>query len=174
MNAQEAIAVCRYVRAACPQQAMDEFTPQAWADLLTDVRYEDAQEAVRVLVKQRPFVAPAEIITEIKRIGAKRTRSYGTADIPDDLPKWPGVNGSIEEERAAMRAESRYLSCIYGLVADGLLTRADPQPSYTDLKPLLDAQAEADERAAIAASQQRQDKLAAKIGQVAAKLQLSR
>lgn len=173
MNAQEAIAVCRYVRAACPQQAMDEFTPQAWADLLTDVRYEDAQEAVRVLVKQQPFVAPAEIITEIKRIGSKRTQKYGTADIPEDMPK-PRVDASIEEERVAMRAESRYLSCIYRLVAEGLLTRADPQPSYTDLKPLLDAQAEENERAAIAASQQRQEKLASKIGQVAAKLQLSR
>lgn len=72
MNATEAVRLCRYVKAACPQQAIDEWTPQAWADLLTDVRYEDAQQAVRALAQRQPFIAPSEVITEVKRIRTQR------------------------------------------------------------------------------------------------------
>lgn len=85
MNAQEAIRLCRYVRAACPAQAMDEFTPMTWADLLSDVRYEDAQEAVRDLAKMQPFIAPAEIRAGVRRIRARRLELYGDPVPPPDL-----------------------------------------------------------------------------------------
>lgn len=174
MNAQEAINVCRYVRAACPQQAMDEFTPQAWADLLGDVRYEDAQEAVRVLVKRQPFVAPAEIRNEIKSISRKRLEKFGTADLPSDMPNsFSNPNASVEEMREIDRAYFRYTSCIYQLVGEGVLTRDDPQPSYAELKPLIDAKAQADDRSALEAAQARKDKLTERLEQVAANLQLT-
>ena len=72
MNAQEAAILCRYVAACCPQQKIDEFTPTVWADLLIDIRLEDAKEAVRTVLGKQPFIAPAEIIAEVRRVRAKR------------------------------------------------------------------------------------------------------
>jgi hypothetical protein len=72
MNAQEAAILCRYVAACCPQQKIDEFTPTVWADLLIDVRLEDAKEAVRTVLGKQPFIAPAEIIGQVRRVRAKR------------------------------------------------------------------------------------------------------
>lgn len=90
MNAQEAALLCRYVRACCPQQAIDEYTPTAWADLLGDVRLEDAKEAVRRVVGRQPFVAPAEIRAEVRRIRAKRIDDH-----PPLIPP-PGLDDAQE------------------------------------------------------------------------------
>lgn len=76
MNATEAAILCRYVKAACPQQAIDEYTPAAWGDLLADIRLEDAKVAVRAVVSRQPFIAPAEIRDEVKRIRAKRIADH--------------------------------------------------------------------------------------------------
>lgn len=72
MNPTEAITLCRYVKAACPQQKFDEYTPLAWADLLDDIRMDDAKAAVKALAKRQPFVSPAEIRAEVKRIRKAR------------------------------------------------------------------------------------------------------
>ena len=37
MTPQETLLLTRYVKACCPQQAMDDFTPDAWHDLLGDL-----------------------------------------------------------------------------------------------------------------------------------------
>lgn len=85
MNATEAVTLCRYVKAACPQQAIDELTPRAWSDLLAGIRFEDAQEAARNLARRQPFVAPSEIIVEAKRIRAVRIRAHGDPIPPAGL-----------------------------------------------------------------------------------------
>lgn len=85
MNATEAATLCRYVKACCPQQAIDEYTPTAWADLLGGIRLDDAREAVRNVVSRQPFVAPAEIIAEVKRIRAKRMSAHPLVTPPAHL-----------------------------------------------------------------------------------------
>lgn len=90
MNAQEAALLCRYVKACCPQQAIDEYTPAAWGDLLDDIRLDDAKLAVKALVKRQPFVAPAEIRAEVKRIRSKRI-----AEHPPLVPP-PGLDNAQE------------------------------------------------------------------------------
>lgn len=57
----------RYVRACCPQQAIDEYTPDAWHDLLGDLDAADCRRAVAAVGRRQPFVAPAEIIAEVRR-----------------------------------------------------------------------------------------------------------
>lgn len=57
----------RYVRACCPQQAIDEFTPDAWHDLLGGYSLADCRAAVAAVTRRQPFVAPAEIIAEVRR-----------------------------------------------------------------------------------------------------------
>lgn len=86
MNATEAIMLCRFIKAACPQQAMDELTPDAWLMLLEPYRYEDCQQAAVELARAEPFVAPAEIIAKVKAIRGKRIAEYGPiADPPPEV-----------------------------------------------------------------------------------------
>lgn len=118
MNAQEAALLCRYVRACCPQQAIDEYTPAAWADLLGDVRLEDAKEAVKAVAMRQPFVAPAEIRAEVKRIRAKRI-----ADHPPLIPP-PGLDDA--EER-------RWLAGATKRIGDG--ETYDSDAAYGELIP---------------------------------------
>jgi hypothetical protein len=55
VNANEAIMLCRFVKAACPQQAIDEYTPDAWLILLEPFRYEDCKQAAVELARAEPF-----------------------------------------------------------------------------------------------------------------------
>lgn len=47
MNSTETLALTRLVKALCPSQKLDEMTPDAWALVLDDIRYEDAKIAIR-------------------------------------------------------------------------------------------------------------------------------
>lgn len=85
MNHTEAVILCRYVRAACPQQKLDEFTPDVWAELLAGIRFEDAKTAATNIARRQPFVAPAEIITEVKKIRADRCNRHDQPIPPADL-----------------------------------------------------------------------------------------
>lgn len=94
MNATEAAALCRFAKAACPQQAIDEATPDAWALLLDDIRFVDAKTALVNVTRARPFVSPAEIRAEVTRIRGQRLTDFGPlpdppAELSDaDYPAW--------------------------------------------------------------------------------------
>ncbi|NUS22715.1 MAG: hypothetical protein HOV92_00605 [Streptomyces sp.] len=87
MNSQEAAVLCRYVRALCPQQKFDEYTPDAWHDVLNEYLLDEARTAAATLARRQAFVAPGEIATEIKRVRAdlmaRHTDPTPSAD-PDD------------------------------------------------------------------------------------------
>ncbi|MCB9377108.1 MAG: hypothetical protein H6515_14730 [Microthrixaceae bacterium] len=85
MNAQEAAVLCRYVKACCPQQAIDDYTADAWADLLHDIRFNDARDAVRAVVARQPFIAPSEIRAEVARIRARRITEHPPLTPPPGL-----------------------------------------------------------------------------------------
>lgn len=85
MTPDQTLRLCRIVKALCPQQAMDEFTPDAWHLLLAPVRIEDARTAVETLGRRSAFIAPAEIIAEVKRIRAKRLADTPLPDPPADM-----------------------------------------------------------------------------------------
>lgn len=67
MTPQESLVLVRYVKACCPQQAIDEFTPEAWHDLLGDLELADCRRAVTTVARRQPFVAPSEIRAEVSR-----------------------------------------------------------------------------------------------------------
>lgn len=85
MNNTEAATLCRLAQACCPQQKFDPLTPDAWAGLLDDVRFDDARDALRAIAKRQPFVAPAEIRAEVGRIRRNRVEAAGVIDPPADL-----------------------------------------------------------------------------------------
>src|SRR5690349_11552302 len=77
MTAAEAVMLCRFAKACCPQQAIDEYTPDAWHELLSDLRFEDCKAAVVDVVKEQPFVSPAEIRSRIAKVRANRHLEFG-------------------------------------------------------------------------------------------------
>src|SRR5690606_14585339 len=46
MTPEEAVILARYVKAMCPQQRLDEYTADAWYDVLAPYPLEDARAAV--------------------------------------------------------------------------------------------------------------------------------
>lgn len=85
MNAQEAITLCRLAKAACPQQALDEFSPEAWALILEPFNFEDSKTALVDIVRQQPFVSPSEIIERVKQIRGKRIAEFGPIEPPPEV-----------------------------------------------------------------------------------------
>lgn len=85
MNRDEVVLLIMYVQAACPSQAFDERTPAVWADLLADVRMEDAQHAARILAGRQRYIAPSEILTEVKALRADRLDRTPVPDPPPGL-----------------------------------------------------------------------------------------
>jgi len=72
MNSQEATALCAYVHQLCPQQRFNEHTPDVWGDVLAPYALDEARAAVVTVASRQAFVAPAEIIAEIKARRAER------------------------------------------------------------------------------------------------------
>ena len=65
MTHRESGMLVAYVAGACPQQKMNELTPDAWHDILGHLDYAECRQAARAVASRQPFVAPSEIIAEI-------------------------------------------------------------------------------------------------------------
>lgn len=96
MTPDETVVLARYVRALCPQQKFDEYTPDAWHDVIGEYSLASARSAAAAVARRQPFVSPAEIIDEITA-----QRSDAAVDIqgpglpaeipdadPDDVPAY--------------------------------------------------------------------------------------
>lgn len=89
MSNAEAVMLCRMAKAACPQQQFDQYTPDMWHELLGDLRFVDAREALVEVVKAQPFVSPAEIRDQVKRVRGKRLDAFGPIIPPFELEGSP-------------------------------------------------------------------------------------
>jgi hypothetical protein len=115
VNAAEALAITRFVKAACTGQKFDEYTADVWAELLADVAFTDARAAVSKLGKLIPFIGPPEIIAEVKRIRAERLQRFGNSE-----PEYDG-----DDVREGLRAVREFRRRI----ADGDTPPAEPRPN---------------------------------------------
>ncbi|MEU2789080.1 hypothetical protein [Streptomyces sp. NPDC007100] len=86
MTEEEIVALARYVRALCPQQKFDEYTPDAWHDVLGGYSLADARAAAATVAGQQPFVSPAEIIAEIRRHRADQATGFQGPGLPAEVP----------------------------------------------------------------------------------------
>jgi len=102
MKPTEVVILTRFVKAACPQQAIDDYTPDAWFDLLGDLSLADCRAAVAAVAKVKPFCAPSEIRAEVQRI---RNRRLDRASIPAPPPElvddWPAYQAALHASRVA-------------------------------------------------------------------------
>ena len=94
MSPEETVALCRLVKAICPSQALDQYTPDAWALILRHIDYNDAKQAV-IDIASRPlepgksrYIEPGHIIAQVKRIRAQRLADHGPLIPP------PGLDGA--------------------------------------------------------------------------------
>lgn len=112
MSRPEAVTLCRLAKAACPQQAFDEYTPDAWFEMLNDLRFEDCKTALFDVAKAQPFVSPSEIRAAVRRVRYDRLSKFGYIEpysIHADDPQ----------------AEQAAIDDIRRRVADGELTREE-------------------------------------------------
>lgn len=104
MTPNETVMLARYVKALCPQQKFDEYTPDAWHDVLADYALADARPAAAAVARRQPFVSPSEIIDEIRKQRDHRAADYQgpglTAEIPDaDPDNIPAYLAAIRNQR---------------------------------------------------------------------------
>lgn len=91
MNRTEVTNLCRTVKALCPSQVFDQFTPDAWALVLGAYSYDDAQQAIREIAgapldlgKSR-YIEPGHIIAGVRRIRGKRLEATPMPSPPAGL-----------------------------------------------------------------------------------------
>jgi hypothetical protein len=79
MTPTETVALTKYAHALCPHQAIDDYTPDAWHDVLGNASLAECRAAVITLKSRgRVFIDPAEIITEIRRASSHRAQRERT------------------------------------------------------------------------------------------------
>lgn len=101
MTPEETVALARIVRASCPQQKFDEYTPDAWHDLLGDLSLNDCRNAVRTVAARQPFVSPSEIRAEVQRIRSNRLHDFQYVPVEGDED--PEVYlAALREQKAAV------------------------------------------------------------------------
>ncbi|MBK3631604.1 hypothetical protein ACGFNQ_02580 [Streptomyces asoensis] len=97
MTQDEAILLLEYVAAACPAQRIGEHTPDVWGELFAPYALDEARTAVLVVARQQPFVAPADVITEIKARRAERIELANVVYDGDPLETGAESAASVRE-----------------------------------------------------------------------------
>lgn len=91
MNAAEILQLCRAVKAFCPSQKIDQFTPDAWLTILGRYDYADARAVVEELAAtptepgKATYIEPGNIIGGINRLTAKRIAEAPVVNPPSGL-----------------------------------------------------------------------------------------
>ncbi len=91
MTPRQAADLVRVVRAVCPAQQIDEWTPDAWADILAPYSFDDARAAVLAIasVPMPPgtslFIGTNQIIDGINKIRGKRLQATAMPQPPAGL-----------------------------------------------------------------------------------------
>jgi hypothetical protein len=91
MNRSEAVQLCRLVKACCPSQQLDPFTPDAWMLILGGHPYPDAKDAVAELASmplepgKSRYIEPGHIIGGIQRIRQRRLEAVAMPEPPAAL-----------------------------------------------------------------------------------------
>jgi hypothetical protein len=76
MTPDESLNICRLAKALSPAQAMDEYTPEAWAVVLRDVSFKDAETALEQLGGEQEWIHVSHIVKRVKRIRDDRVKKH--------------------------------------------------------------------------------------------------
>ena len=134
MTPKETVLLAAYVKACCPQQAMGEYTPDAWHDLLGDLPFADCREAVTAVAKRQPFVAPAEIRGEVRKIRDLRLAKTSLPAPPADAADQPGRYREIIRANVERIADGMQLRKALG---GGKPLEGDPPAEWQQAKAAI-------------------------------------
>jgi hypothetical protein len=71
MTDEEVAKLCRYIKAACPSQAFDDFTPLVWAEILpAHYTLPECRAAVIAIKQRQAYADVSDVIAEVKRARA--------------------------------------------------------------------------------------------------------
>lgn len=90
MNIAQAEQLVKFVAQAAPAQKLNDGTAAVWQAILEDVRFADAIEACGRIARKQAFIAPADIVSEVKVLKADRL----------DRTEMPIPNASPDDARA--------------------------------------------------------------------------
>ena len=108
MTPPETVLLTEYVRACCPQQAIGEYTSDAWYDLLGDLPLADCKAAVAEIAKRQAFVAASDIRAEVKEARHQRIKDAGGIPAPPpELLDDPAAYGAALQAAATALADGR-------------------------------------------------------------------
>lgn len=138
MNHDESARLCRVIAGLAPAQAFDETTPALWQGVLADVRLVDAMEAVKAIARRQPFVAPADVIAEVRSIRSRRLDGVDRlAHLAETPEQWRQIirrvaDGEIDVPAAVEGVEQdpRVAAALPGMF------RRPPRPRTVDRAPL--------------------------------------
>ena len=89
MNRSEANTALRKALAYSPSQSVDQYTPDAWAEALDDIRLPDALEAIRRIGRREAegplYIEPRHIRAEVRRMRAERLDKHPQIEPPPGL-----------------------------------------------------------------------------------------
>lgn len=144
MNRNQAKDTLRKVLAYCPAQSVDEYTPDAWAEALDDIRFEDAIEAVRRIGRREAepgnslFIEPRHIRSEVRKLRVERMNRHPQVEPPaeldpSDFMSWHRsiqrriADGEIIEQKALPARKVDYSGIVKGVEDARLQLRAVPE-----------------------------------------------
>lgn len=108
MTDTETVLLTEYVQACCPQQAIGEYTADAWYDLLGDLTLADCKAAVAEIAKRQPFVAASDIRAEVTQMRLDRIKEAGGVPAPPaELLDDPAAYGAALRAGATALADGR-------------------------------------------------------------------
>ncbi|MEV5911095.1 hypothetical protein AB0M00_19605 [Streptomyces chartreusis] len=102
MTPEEVVVLAAYVHALCPAQKIDQYTPDAWIDVFEAVpqfSLADCREGASRVAGRQPFVAPAEIIAEVRKLRETRLADFQYEPVEGETGK-----ESIARRRAQVAA----------------------------------------------------------------------
>ena len=101
MEFTETAALCAWLAAIIPHQQLDDETPRAWQPLLADVAVTDARTAVLAILKRARYVAPLDILSEVKAVRRDRLQRAGYDGLSANVD--PSDPIAVRAERLAIR-----------------------------------------------------------------------
>ena len=66
MKPTETVQIVRLIRALCPQQHIDEYSADAWHEVIGHLDFGAARNAVIAVKHSQPFVDPSDIVRHVR------------------------------------------------------------------------------------------------------------
>lgn len=108
MKRTEVAALVGYTSQLAPAQRFDEYTPDAWFDVLGDLpaNYEQARQAVAAVAKREKWIAPSAIREELKAIlrAANPPPKAAAIEAPSKFETYEDRSARIARNKAKVQA----------------------------------------------------------------------